>query len=110
MPSIDDLLDPPEERYVEEGREFSEDADIVAFVRHEEAVARGEIIEVDSDDEDEVEDDPAPEMGTADVCLTKGDPTQSFELSQALRLFRGHVQREVVLNARQTTLEESWGS
>jgi hypothetical protein len=116
MPSIDDLLDPPEEQYADEGHQFTGDDDIVAYVRHEEAVARGEVIEVDDSDDEE---ESSPEMGSTDVlklcatlekvCLTKGDPTQSMELSQALWVFRGHLQREELFNARQTTLEESWG-
>ncbi|KAJ6622590.1 hypothetical protein B0H10DRAFT_1944496 [Mycena sp. CBHHK59/15] len=122
MPSIDDLLDPLEEQYIEEGHQFSGDDDIVAYVRHEEAVARGDVIEIDSDSDAEGEgegEELTPEMGTTEVlklcqtlekvCLTKGDPTQSMELSRTLRLFRGHVQREEQLNARQMTLEESWG-
>jgi hypothetical protein len=91
--------------------------DTVAYVRHEEAVARGEIIKVeDSDDEGE---ESSLEMGLADVlklcatlekvCLIKGDPMQSMELLQALRVFRGHLRCEELLNARQTTLEEIWG-
>ncbi|KAJ6622040.1 hypothetical protein B0H10DRAFT_2214648 [Mycena sp. CBHHK59/15] len=114
MPSIDDLLDPPEERYVED-HQFGGDEDIIARVRHE-AVERGDIIEIDdSDDEDDM-----PDMGTADVlklcqtlervCLLKGDPSQSMELTRALRLFRGHVQRDELLNARQMMLAEAWGA
>ncbi|KAJ6576276.1 hypothetical protein B0H10DRAFT_1963587 [Mycena sp. CBHHK59/15] len=49
MPSIDDLLDsppppPPEESYVED-HQFGGDEDIIAWVRHKEAVERGDIIE-----------------------------------------------------------------
>ncbi|KAJ7855256.1 hypothetical protein B0H14DRAFT_2579396 [Mycena olivaceomarginata] len=93
MPSIDDLLDPPEERYVDEGHQFTGDDDIVAYVRHEEAGVRGEIIEVEGSDDEEGEES-SPEMGLVNVlklcatlekfCLTKGDPTQSMELSQAV--------------------------
>ncbi|KAJ6586675.1 hypothetical protein B0H10DRAFT_1961637 [Mycena sp. CBHHK59/15] len=91
---------------------------IVAYVRHEEAVARGEVIEVD--DSDEEEEDESQDIGTAEVlklcqtlekvCLSKGDPEQSMELTRALRIFRGHVKREELLNSRQMTLAEAWGT
>ncbi|KAJ6608464.1 hypothetical protein B0H10DRAFT_1955351 [Mycena sp. CBHHK59/15] len=115
MPSIDDLLDPPEECYVED-HQFGGNEDIIARVRHEEAVEHGDIIEIDdSDDEDDM-----PDMGMADVlklcqtlervCLSKGDPSQSMELNRALQLFWGHVQQEELLYARQMTLAEAWGA
>ncbi|KAJ6628311.1 hypothetical protein B0H10DRAFT_1940508 [Mycena sp. CBHHK59/15] len=40
----------------------------------------------------------------------KGDLGQSMELNRALQLFRGHVQQEELMNARQLTLTEAWGT
>ncbi|KAJ6613698.1 hypothetical protein B0H10DRAFT_1951329 [Mycena sp. CBHHK59/15] len=119
MPSIDDLVDPPEEHLGDvEEHQFANDGEIVAQVWHKEAVAHGDFIEIDNDSEDEVNN--IPEIGTTEilklcrtlesVCLSKGDPGQSMELNRALRLFRGHVQWEELTNARQLTLMEAWGT
>ncbi|KAJ7685869.1 hypothetical protein B0H17DRAFT_1137348 [Mycena rosella] len=119
-PSLDYLLDPPEERVVDEPTPVTSDASIVAQVRHEAAVERGEIIEIDDEDEESEDEQKSPEMTTAEVmklcrthktvCLSKGDLTQSMELSRTLQQFRGNIQREETKNARQLTLSEAWGA
>ncbi|KAJ7669570.1 hypothetical protein B0H17DRAFT_1142133 [Mycena rosella] len=119
-PSLDYLLDPPEEHVVDEPTPVTSDASIVAQVRHEAAVERGEIIEIDDEDEESEDEQKSPEMTTAEVmklcrthktvCLLKGDLTQSMELLHTLRQFRGNIQREETKNARQLTLSEAWGA
>ncbi|KAJ7671860.1 hypothetical protein B0H17DRAFT_1141401 [Mycena rosella] len=119
-PSLDYLWYPPEERVVDEPTPVTSDASIVAQVRHEAAVERGEIIKIDDKDSESEDEEKSPEMTTAEVmklccthktaCLSKGDLTQSMELSRALRQFRGNIQREETKNARQLTLSEAWGA
>ncbi|KAF8153467.1 hypothetical protein K438DRAFT_1987607 [Mycena galopus ATCC 62051] len=96
--------------------EFQNDADIVAAVCHEEAVEKGEVIEIDDDSEDE---DDVPDMATVDIlqlcqqlekiCLAKGQVDQSMVLAKELRQFRAHVQRDELLNSKQLTPAEAWG-
>ncbi|KAG2062604.1 hypothetical protein BDR04DRAFT_1123830 [Suillus decipiens] len=53
VPTLEELLDPAEEREIGEGPAFEGgDKAIADEVRHEIAVARSEIIEIDSDDDD----------------------------------------------------------
>jgi hypothetical protein len=117
MPTIKDLVDPPEEHEIRQSQfDFQTDAKIVAAVRQEEAIERGEVIEIIDDSDDE---DLAPDMVTADVlelcqklekiCLAKGQPDQSMALAQELRQFRAHVRRDELLNNKQITLAEAWG-
>ena len=70
-PTLEEILDPVEEQVLRESPYTFEDGDagIVAEVRREEAITKGEIIEVDSDSEDE---EKVPDMSKADIsnlCL-----------------------------------------
>ncbi|KAJ7798000.1 hypothetical protein B0H14DRAFT_3493064 [Mycena olivaceomarginata] len=96
MPTFEDLVDPPEERDIGQLQfEFQNDAEIVAVVHHDQAVERGEVMEIDHDSDDK---DSAPDMVTTDllqlcqklekVCLSKGQPEQSMVLVKELRQFR----------------------
>ncbi|KAJ7679950.1 hypothetical protein B0H17DRAFT_1138860 [Mycena rosella] len=119
MPSLDEFLDPPEEREIGQAlyKQSPKEVDIIAQVHHEEAVARGDIMEVDDDSSDD-EGPEEPEMSTQQImdlcraletqCLSKGGPTESMALAANLRQFRGHLQRDQTANARQTTLIEAW--
>ncbi|KAJ7833222.1 hypothetical protein B0H14DRAFT_2591584 [Mycena olivaceomarginata] len=109
MPTIEDLVNPPEECEIEQSQfNFQTDAEIVAAIRQEKPL-RGA-----SNDEDL-----APDMATTDVlelcqklekiCLAKGQPNQSMALAQELRQFRAHVRRDELLNNKQITLAEAWG-
>jgi hypothetical protein len=68
-PLLEDLVDPEDEQEVGESPyEFKGgDDEIVDEVRHEMAVERGEIIEVDSDSEGEEDNDPEPQFTKAEV-------------------------------------------
>ncbi|KAJ7677205.1 hypothetical protein B0H17DRAFT_1139845 [Mycena rosella] len=84
-PSLDDLLDLPEEHVIDEPTPATSDASIVAQVWHEAGVERGEIIEMDDKDSESEDEEKSPEMTTAEVmklcrtletvCLSKGDST-----------------------------------
>ncbi|KAJ7660540.1 hypothetical protein B0H17DRAFT_1185332 [Mycena rosella] len=92
----------------------------LAQVQHEAAVEQGEVIEIDNEDSELEDEEKSPEMTTAEVmklcctlktvCLSKRDPTQSMELSRALRQFWGNIQREETKNARQLSLSEAGGA
>lgn len=55
LPTLDDLIEPPEEKEAKNSQYKFEggDQEIVAEVKHQLAVARGEIIKVDEDSDDE---------------------------------------------------------
>lgn len=115
LPTIDELLDPAEERDKGEFSAFEGgDSSIADTVRHEIAVANGEVIKVDSDDDDDDEADPSiTRQNILDLCqqlevgcMQYGDPQFSLDLSSQLRKFRANLRREELLNARQTSLEQ----
>jgi hypothetical protein len=114
LPTIDELLDPAEERDKGEFSAFEGgDSSIADMVRHEIAIANGEVIEVDSDEDDNNEVDPS--ITHQDIlnlcwqlevgCMQYGDPQFSLNLSTQLRKFCAILQHEELLNARQTSLE-----
>jgi hypothetical protein len=89
MPILEDLVDPEDERDVGNAQfKVQTDAEIVAAVRYEDAVARGNVMEVDSEEEEEDEPEGEPDLTTAEIlslcqklekaCLTKGQPDQSL--------------------------------
>ncbi|KAG2743487.1 hypothetical protein P692DRAFT_20745443 [Suillus brevipes Sb2] len=93
LPTIDELLDPAEERDKGEFSAFEGgDSSIADMVRHEIAVANGEVIEVDSDEDDNDEVDPS--ITRQDIlnlcrqlevgCMQYGDPQFSLDLSSQL--------------------------
>lgn len=114
LPTIDELLDPAEERDKGEFSAFEGgDSSIADTVCHEIAVANGEVIEVDSDEDNNNKVDPS--ITYQDIldlcqqlevgCMQYGDPQFSLDLSSQLRKFCVNLRREELLNARQTSLE-----
>jgi hypothetical protein len=114
MPALDDLLDPVEEREVGDSPYLFEggDEEIAAQVCREQAE---DAIEIDSDDEEE----PEPDLTAAEMlqharlleiaCLSSGVES-SFEVLQVLRRFRVQLTKMQMVNAKQVTLENLWGS
>jgi hypothetical protein len=90
-PSLEDLLDPIEEKEVEDSpyRFEGGDAEIVAEVHHQMAVEHGEIIEVDSEDEDGGEEEEEVSIGEMirhcqqleGLCIKYGAVESSLDLS-----------------------------
>lgn len=117
VPPIDQLVDPLSERQENESNEdlFADGdeglAAIVSHVRHQQAVARGDVIEIDSDSEEE--DEPGLSLKEVvqyaeqleRVAVHSPDFKGNMELAQRLRQFRGHSQRELNKGAKQTSLE-----
>jgi hypothetical protein len=120
-PTIDDLIQPPEERDGDvEEIEASDEVEIVAEIKRRISIERGEIVEVESDSESDVEDDPFPNIALTDAiamceklekaCITLGyaDGDVGLTLPQELRHFRGYLRRKESRNAKQITLTELW--
>lgn len=115
--TVDELLDPVEER---DSGDLESDHDgsikgIADEVRREMAIANGEIIEIEDEDDDVDDDLVGPSFSRTDLikmceqleagCMQYGDPTFSFDLSQLLSKYRANLRREEVLNSTQTLLD-----
>ncbi|KAJ7892272.1 hypothetical protein B0H14DRAFT_3688425 [Mycena olivaceomarginata] len=92
MLSIDELLDPPDEREIGQA---------LRALPAEEAVARGDLMDVDEDG-DRSDAEEAPEL----TCKAIMDLGRTLE--ENLQQFRGQIQKEQTANAKQVTLAEAW--
>ncbi|KAI9457058.1 hypothetical protein HD554DRAFT_2042447 [Boletus coccyginus] len=115
LPTLDEVLDPPEEVEIREIENFSSgekgEQEIIDAVHHEMAVASGEVIEIDSDEEDS----PDPSITRvqamalceqlAGAVKEYGEAEDIFELLKQLCHFRAHLRRREFVNAKQTTLD-----
>jgi len=91
------------------------DADIVAEVLHEQAIAKGDIMEISSDSEDKEENGKGLSNATMmDLCQQLEascldiDAECSLDLSRNLRRFRAHLRQSKLKNAKQATLDSLW--
>ena len=118
-PTIEDLVNPPEEQDPENEDEldFRSDADIVAAVHHEMAIERGEI-----EQEDGLDDEKEPEHAALSRCeiiqlcetlekvsLLEVDATfssESLNLTSQLRKYRAHLQRVDNESLQQSTIDK----
>jgi hypothetical protein len=115
-PTFEELVNPIEEREVGDSpyRFEGGDAEIVAEVWHEIAVARGEVIELDdSDSEDEGDDsDDAPSRQELiklcekleKACFRYGGEDFSLELPRQLHKYRAQLLHEDLCSSTQTSL------
>ncbi|KAF8637082.1 hypothetical protein AX14_010341 [Amanita brunnescens Koide BX004] len=121
-PMVEDLIQPPEERHgVIDEIEVPDEVEIVAKIKHRISVESGGVIEVESDSEEDVEDDPFPKIALTDAiamceklekaCVTLGyaDCDVGLTLPQELRRFRGFLRQTESRNAKQVTLTQLWG-
>lgn len=115
LPTIEELINPPEERENESLQIFDSDDEIVHQVHYEKALEQGEIVEISSEDEEE--DDASQVMTTealemckklGSFCLDTGVGSAS-ELSKVLHRFRAEVSREYMKSLKQSTLVDLWG-
>jgi len=117
LSSVDEIIEPPEERDLPESILDGGVKVIADEVRREMAIANGEIIDIDEDDEDD-EDDASvtaalPRGELIQLCKQLeagcmhygGDPQFSVNLSHDLIKYRALLQREEFLTAKQTTLD-----
>lgn len=112
--SVNELLDPLEERenLDLEAEVFDDDAAIIAEVRRREAVRNGDAIEVDSDDEDDL--DEAKPATTFELIalvekleagyLSRIGADSSPDFLHHLRAFRAELRHDQMKSAKQTTL------
>ncbi|KAG1729323.1 uncharacterized protein EDB91DRAFT_1159667 [Suillus paluster] len=115
-PSLDEFLEPVEEQEVVDSLAFEGgDKAIVAAVKREIAEKVGEVIEVESDEDEDTQAEPefsrAETLGLCQqlegACLQFGnaDPTLPLELLKQIRLFRAHLRRDELLHGTQTTID-----
>ena len=115
--TADEMLDPPEEREDGDSDQYDGHTDVVMAiveeVRNEMSIEKGEIIEVQSDDEDNGLQDKLLSRTSlislcAEIqasCLQYGDPQLAFEFSENIRRYRAQLCREETMNAKQTRLD-----
>jgi hypothetical protein len=117
LPTVDELLAPEEEEEVGASPYQFEggDKEIVAQVLHEQAVARGEVVDIDSDDDDEENGGDMRIDEMLHLCeeLEKGSISApvgcSLEFTRALRRFRVELKQSQFHQAKQVTLTSFWG-
>ena len=115
-PTLDDLIEPPEERVVEDSPYRFErgDEEIVVEVNHQLAVGRGDVIEVETDSKDG--ETTKPEVSNGELmglcsrleglCLSKvGEVSGALEVVRDLRRFREQLQKIQQNSLEQVTLE-----
>ncbi|KAI6152611.1 hypothetical protein BKA82DRAFT_11404 [Pisolithus tinctorius] len=119
--TIDELLDPVGERSwadFDSGSSDAKDGSIKGIadeVQCEIAIAKGDIIEIEDKDADVDDVSAGPSLLHADLlklcrqleakCMQYGDPVFSFELSSSLAKYCASLQRDELLNNKQTTLD-----
>ena len=118
--TLEEMLNPIEEREVGNSEYRFEGCkdEIVDQVNHEMALKRGEIEEIESDDEEE--DEQEEDIGISELrglcekveCLSLkyGDSETCLDLSRSLRQFRIQLRRVETAKARQTSLNEWFSS
>ncbi|KAF8140331.1 hypothetical protein EV363DRAFT_1152947 [Boletus edulis] len=111
-PTVDELLDPTEEREMEEPRFDENDLEksIADEVRRE--IAGENVAEAESDDECEPV---GPTVTRGELiqlceqlesgCMEYGDPQLSLDLLGRIRTYRATLRREELVNAKQTSLD-----
>ena len=112
--TLEEMLNPEQEREIgESSYKFEGDDEIVAHVKNEIAIEKGEI-EVDSDGSDEEgEQNGLTAAETVrmcekleQACLHYGDADTSLALPNALRKLRIHIKHEMMQGLKQKTLED----
>ena len=86
------------------------DDEIVAQVHYEKALEQGEIVEIESEDEED--EDALPQVTTTkalEMCLESGTDS-AMELSKVLHRFRAEVLLDSMQKMKQPTLVDRWGS
>ncbi|KIN96796.1 hypothetical protein M404DRAFT_162309, partial [Pisolithus tinctorius Marx 270] len=98
-PTVNEILNPKEEREVGKPQYAFEggDAEIVAVVENELAIKWGEIVEIESDDDEDQQMPPIPSytdlismcQTLETACMVVSDANSTLELAQLLCKFRG---------------------
>ena len=95
---------------------YKDDNAIVAEIKRRQAIRSGEIVEVESDDEDTSDD--KPKLSTAELiglceqleaaCVAQVNADSSFDVIHNFRRLRGVLRREEIQNVKQATLDTFW--
>ena len=118
---MEDVIQPPEERDGDTKEvEVHDDVEIVAKIKQRVSIESREVVEVESDDEEDVEDDPFPMIALTDaivmcekleqasIMLGYADGDIGLTLPQELCHFRGFLRQMESRNAKQVTLTQLW--
>ncbi|KAG8781291.1 hypothetical protein FRC15_008897 [Serendipita sp. 397] len=111
--TLDELLDPEEERAIGESPYAFEggDAEIIGMVQQEMGLARGNIKEIDSDDDDGPEVVPPSLKEMINMCRIIEENSMvvctegALEVVKSLCRYRGRLQKMSTEGAKQTTLD-----
>ncbi|KIK73282.1 hypothetical protein PAXRUDRAFT_604742 [Paxillus rubicundulus Ve08.2h10] len=115
-PTLDELLDPPEEAEIREMDLFTigekGEKEIVEMVEHEMAVARGEVIEINSDSDEDLVGPCITRIQMMTLCeqleravLEYGEG-EDLALSRQLCCFRAHLRGQEFTSMKQMTLDK----
>ncbi|KAH9955966.1 hypothetical protein BGW80DRAFT_1257945 [Lactifluus volemus] len=116
--TVDELINPVQEQEILGESPYAfpgGDVEIVKQVTHEQRVEQGDVVEVDSDDDDGG-NNPTGSLSRHEAIdlIAKLEPlvinhgnnaSNSLKLANLLRQFRAHLHREDALNSKQTTLD-----
>ena len=115
VPSVDEIVEGPDEVDPEVEELPIDDDSIVAAVRKEMAAPTGDVIEIDDEEMDEEEKEQTPKINYAELpqfctqleaaCMTHLDKPFCADLLTNLRKFRGLIRSEQIRSAKQTTLD-----
>jgi hypothetical protein len=115
--TVDEILNPQEEKNIGEVTVYEDDDAIVAEIRRQQGIRSGELVEVESDDEDE---DDQPKVCVAELiplcekleaaCIARAGADSSLDLIHKLRAFQATLRCEELQNAKQATLDQLWNT
>jgi hypothetical protein len=118
--TLEEMLNPLEENEVGESTYQFEhgDDEIIAKVNHEMAVQQGEIVEVESDKDDEAENGTPMGLGEMvriteqmeGICISHGTKDMALDLARRLRQFRIELRRQEQAALTQPTLRRFWAT
>ena len=113
--AINNMLNPSVDS-VNEETVYKVDNAIVAEIKRQQAIRSGEIIEMESGDEDI--SDNKPKLSTAELtglceqleagCIARVNTNSSFHVIHNLRRFRGALQHKEIQDVKQATLDTLW--
>ncbi|KAG2082598.1 uncharacterized protein F5147DRAFT_783247 [Suillus discolor] len=115
--TVDEILDPQEEKNIGQVTAYEDDDAIIAEIQRWQAIRSGELVEVESDDEDE---DDQPKVCATELillckkleaaCIAQVGADSSLDLVHKLRAFQATLQRKELQNAKQVTLDKFWNT
>jgi hypothetical protein len=115
--TVDEILNPQEEKNIGEVTVYEDDDAIVAEIWRRQGIRSGELVEVESDDEDE---DDQPKVCVAELillcekleaaCIVQAGADSSLDLIHKLCAFWATLWCKELQNAKQATLDQLWNT